>query len=106
MHDVANAILMHKLEEDLSDVPLALQHGSTKHPLGRYLRQKLRGMIGRDEKCPEEVLQMEREKLQPMRENAFFHSQSFQSAILDANKGKRATLLAKYKIRQSRKTLT
>lgn len=52
MHDVADRLLTYNLEKEIEDVPMSLQHGKVKMPLGRYLRANLRKMIGRDEKCP------------------------------------------------------
>lgn len=51
MFDVADAIL----DDELEDVPSVLLHGTRKLPLGKYLRRKLRTMIGRDEGAPESV---------------------------------------------------
>lgn len=37
------------------DVPSTLRHGKVEKPLGRYLQRRLRKLIGRDEKIPQEA---------------------------------------------------
>jgi len=103
MHDVADVILRHY--PDCEDVPVVLQHGQTKHPLGKYLRRSLRKMIGRDVKAPESVLKNLQTEMLPLREIAFNNSSSLQKEILDANKGRRATFLNRKHIYRSGKTL-
>lgn len=55
MHEVGSTLLMHGLE-DLADVPSALRHGRRILPLGRYLRRKLRTIVGRSPDAPESTL--------------------------------------------------
>jgi len=57
MWEVADALMKFNLEDLQADVPSALRHGKRLLPLGRYLRRKLRLMIGKEEKAPESVLQ-------------------------------------------------
>lgn len=103
MHDVADILLRHG--DDIEDVPVALQHGKKKHPLGKYLRRSLRKMIGRDEKAPESTLLKIKEGLQPLRTLAFENSTSLQKAIVDANKTKLASFLQRKHIHSQRKSL-
>jgi len=105
MHDVADRLLTYNLEKEIEDVPLSLQHGKFKLPLGRYLRANLRRMIGRDEKCPPKVLEKAKAELSELRQTAFNNSASFAEAVVQANQGKRANLLARNKIKQHRKVL-
>lgn len=56
MHEVASSLLTHNLEKKLIDVPMSLRHGAHQLPLGRYLRRKLRVMVGKDASPPQEVL--------------------------------------------------
>lgn len=67
MHDIADVILRLGLEESEADVPSALRHGKKMLPLGRYLRQQLRLMIGKEVNCPDEVLKEAAARLLPMR---------------------------------------
>lgn len=50
------------------DVPCALAHGESKFPLTRYLRNKLRVLIGREEGCPDEILFEMAQTMREMRE--------------------------------------
>lgn len=67
MWDVASAVMQHKLErKELSDVPVALRHGSREFPLGRYLRRILRARVGLPEGAPPHVLEALRSGLLPV----------------------------------------
>lgn len=55
MHDVASSLLEHNLE-DLPDVPGALRHGRRILPIGRYLRRRLRTLVGKEANAPQETL--------------------------------------------------
>lgn len=68
LHDVASAMMRWKLEDKLVDVPVALRHGSSELPLGRYLRRLLRRYVGLDEKAPQAVLEALKSGLLPMYE--------------------------------------
>lgn len=102
MYDVANVLLSHNLEEDLEDVPTSLQHGPVKQPLGRYLRQNLRKMLGRDEKCPPQVLEKLASEVQDVRQAAFDNSESFAGALVKANIGAVRNLETKIKLKTAR----
>lgn len=64
MHEVASTFLSFDLETREADVPVSLSHGRSPMPLGRYLRRKLRTMVGKDEKPPENVRNPLQEKMQ------------------------------------------
>lgn len=98
MHEVADVWLSHNLEKLEDDVPLALRHGAHELPLGRYLRKRLRLLVGKDEKAPQVVLDKIAEELRDVRESAFNASTSFASAIVDSAKGKFARFEAKQKL--------
>lgn len=68
LHDVASVLL--GLEDRMADVPSALRHGSRLLPLGRYLRRRLRVLVGRDANAPQETLEQIAEELRPMWEAA------------------------------------
>nr|AOV86340.1 putative replication protein VP4 [uncultured virus] len=95
MHELASTLLEHKLDEKMIDVPLALQHGNKKFPLGRYLRRKLRTFVGRSPDCPPAVLDNMVEELRPMREAAFMASEKFSQKILEKSLGKRIQIEAR-----------
>lgn len=104
MHDLADVLM--KFDLDLyDDVPLELQHGKEKLPLGQYLRRNLRLMVGKDASTPDSTLEKYKEKLRPLRESAFNNSRSFKEEVLAASLGRRIQLEAKQKRNKDRKTL-
>lgn len=52
MDEVADVLIEYDLMDKLEDVPVSLRHGSKIMPLGRYLRSKLRVLMGGIEKAP------------------------------------------------------
>lgn len=104
MHELASTLLQHKLDEKMVDVPLALQHGKTQFPLGRYLRRKLRTFIGRPANAPPEALQVQADELQAMREIAWNNQTSLSQEVLKASEGRRIQIHAKHR-RQKRETV-
>lgn len=105
LHDVASTLLEFDLEQTQTDVPSSLRHGSREMPLGRYLQQRLRVLVGRDAKAPQEVLDKIQEELRPLREAAFENSQSFQKTVVEANAQKRMNFYSKTKLKTKRKPL-
>lgn len=87
------------------DVPGSLRHGCRVDPLGRYLRRKLRAMVGRDEKAPEYTLKVMEAGLSDVREAAFNASKSFKEAIIAAGQGEYDRFAAKQLIFKSRRSL-
>lgn len=85
MWEVASTLMANALDEALVDVPMSLGSGRSKRPLGRYLRKKLRVLIGREGDTPEEAVKAMEEEMRPVREAAFNASSSFAQAIVDAN---------------------
>lgn len=70
MHEVASELMRFNLEQTQADVPSALRHGSRQLPLGRYLKNKLRSYVGKEEKAPEVVIEALKEEMRPLREAA------------------------------------
>lgn len=66
MHDVASVLMQYSLEEK-GDVPAALRFGSRLMPLGRYLRNHLRMLVGHEKKSPEGSLQQLKNQLSIVR---------------------------------------
>lgn len=109
MHEVASTLLEHNLE-NLEDVPLVLQHGTRKLPLGSYLRKKLRKAIGRDEKAPVSTRQKAAEELQTMWDSSRSAPEgskafAYRSLVIESGKGKRARIEARSRIFKKRSTL-
>lgn len=82
MWEIASDWLRYDLDEKYQDVPGALRHGKKIMPLGRYLRGKLREMVGKDAKAPQATLDQIKEELRPMRESAFNNSRSFKDEVV------------------------
>lgn len=104
MHEVASAILTSRAAT-LEDAPTSLQHGSRKLPLGRYLRRKLRPLIGLEEATPETTIDALQETLRPMREAAFDNSRSFKKEVIAAGDQKVLNAETKAKIFKKGKIL-
>jgi len=104
MHELASTLMQHKLDEHMIDVPLSLQHGTKKWPLGRYLRRKLRTFIGRDINAPQEVLEAQSQELQTLRETAWNTQVSLKGEILKKSLGRRIQINAREK-RKKRETI-
>lgn len=105
MHEVASTLLQFNLDQSQADVPSSLRHGNRELPLGRYLRKKLRAYIGKDIKTPEHEIQKIQEELRPVREAAFDASQSFSSALKDANRQKALNFKTRKAIFKQRKSI-
>ncbi|MEM2002685.1 MAG: hypothetical protein QXT77_08585 [Candidatus Methanomethylicaceae archaeon] len=104
MHEVASTLLVHDLDLQ-SDVPVTLRHGNREYPLGRYLRRKLRVLVGKDEKTPQHILDQYAEELRPLREAAFNNSSSFKEEVIKAGTPRFKKMEAKMKIRKKDRDL-
>lgn len=105
LHEVASEMLKFNLDITESDVPVTLRHGSRQLPLGRYARRKLREYIGKEANAPQETLEIQKEKLRPLREAAFNASRSFKKAVQEDQAGQLARYYAKSKIFKRRTKL-
>lgn len=105
MHEVASTFLQFNLETTQGDVPLTLRHGSRELPLGRYLRRRLRKLIGKDEKTPQQVLDLIKEEMRPVQEAAFNASVSYASALKKENAGHVAAALSRQSVKQHRRKI-
>lgn len=107
MHEIADVILRLDLEQSEPDVPSGLRHGSSIMPLGRYLRQKLRLMIGREVNCPDEILQEAAAALLPMRLAARDSAEnpSFKTHVVEAFAQEVLNREKRHNIHQQRKSL-
>lgn len=109
MHDVASDLMRLGLDTSQADVPSALRHGSRILPLGRYLRQKLRTLIGKDAKAPQETLdEMAVQVLQLYQTAAENNSLSTflpKEALMDLSAGKVARLEALNRLKRKKESL-
>lgn len=103
MHEVASTLLTHNLEKELIDVPITLQHGKKKWPLGRYLRRHLRSLIGRPKNSPPQALREQKEELHTLRKIAWHDQSSLKTEVLKQSLGKRIQITQRNR-RQKRET--
>lgn len=87
MHELASTLMQHKLDDKMIDVPMTLQHGQKQYPLGRYLRRKLRAMIGRTENAPQEVLEQQEMEVSELREEAWKDQKPLSQVVAEKTKG-------------------
>lgn len=107
LHEIASTFLQFNLEDTQSDVPVTLRHGSRLLPLGRYLRRKLRLMVGKDEKTPDEVLELIKAEMRPLQEVQFATPgrKALKSVYEEVYKGKIAAFHSRQRIFKTRRTL-
>lgn len=104
MHDYASTLLQFGLHLSRVDVPSTIAHNNGREmPIGRYLQQKLRVLVGRDKKAPQEVKDRIKQELSGLREKAFENSQSFAKEISKAGAQKRLNQENRAKIHKQRK---
>lgn len=108
--EVADTLMKFNLETSQPDVPSALQHGRRKLPLGRFLRGKLREMVGKDVKAPDETLAEMAEQLSELYSSASSAPSSvrrelFKALIQEDGDQERANFYAKVKIHKPRERL-
>lgn len=104
LHEVASTLMEHGLDE-MEDVPVFLDHGKQRYPLGRTMRRKLRQLIGRSPNTPEATLKKWSATLQPLREAAFANSVSLKSKVLEKSAQRRLQMAVRGKIFAKGKTL-
>lgn len=102
MWELADKVMQFNLDELEGDVPVTLQHGKRKWPIGRYLAKTLRKMVGRDEKTPQHKLDQAAAELSPMWKTAFDNSIGLSAAISLEGEQARRNLASREKI--SRRT--
>ena len=66
MEAVAESLKEFDLDNTEADVPSSLRHGKKLLPLGRYLRGRLRVLLGKDKGAPKETLEKMVEELREM----------------------------------------
>jgi len=102
MDAVAESMLAYRGKIELNDVPATLRHGKAEHPLGRFLRRKLRELNGLDPNVPKEVqLQAAREML-PVQALAVTTGKSQKEIVVEVSKGQVAKSKAKADIFKKR----
>lgn len=105
LHEVASQLMRFNLDSTQSDVPVTLRHGRQEWPLGRYMRRKLRTLIGKEENAPQETLEAIKEEMRPLRESAFNASRPLKAVYQEVNKGRVASFHARQRIRKQKRDL-
>lgn len=107
MHEVANVVMGNDELSCAVDVPTGLRHGNTIRPLGRYLSNGLRKLVGRPEGVPQEVLNVSEAEMLELREaaKASADNPSFKARLIERDAGKVASAEARYRIHKGRKVL-
>lgn len=105
MHEVASTLLGLETFDFEPDVPLSLQHGTRKLPLGRYLRGRLRELTGREKAAPQATIDALQAELQPLRESAFENSRPYKQEVVKAHDQKVLNAETKAKIFKSTRKL-
>lgn len=107
MHDVADTLMRFNLDTTQIDVPSILQHGKKQLPLGRFLRAKLRKMLGKEEHATPEALAKINEEMLALLQDSINDPQasSLKKMIQNRDKGRIASIENRHNILSSRKTL-
>lgn len=66
LHEIASTLMQFNLDTSQADVPSVLRHGSRELPLGRYLRRKLRTLIGKAPNAPAHEIEKLQKKMLPL----------------------------------------
>lgn len=101
--DVASELMRSGYDELLTDVPDGVDFARKHALLGRYLRQKLRGMIGRVKDTPFEALQSWRDEMLAMQASSIDNETSFRQEVINQAKGRVDQIEAKARIFASRR---
>lgn len=104
-HEIASSLMESKMDERMIDVPLSLQHGRARWPLGRYLRRRLRTYIGRAPNAPPLALAPQAAELQDVREVAWNSKTSVKAEVLKRSLGRRIQIEAAAKRKRKRETV-
>lgn len=107
MFEVADVLMRYGLDVKNLDVPGILAVGGIDKPLGRYLVQNLRKMVGKDEKAPQEVLDKIAAEVRALQLAARSSSEnpSLRGQILAANEQKYRNFAGRSKIYKREKRL-
>lgn len=99
LDNVASELMRYGLDRR-GDVPGQLRFGATLLPLGRYLRGRLRILVGKDGGAPDFALQEGAEKLRLVRAFAFANDRSVGSVFEEINQPYASALAARAKMKE------
>lgn len=108
MHELASTLMQFNIEDRAQgDVPVTLRSLGQELPLGRYLRRKLRLMVGKEEGAPQIVTQLQEQEMRDLYEAKIRTGVyvSLKEAVVHADDGTVASQDARVKILKQRKSL-
>lgn len=103
VEEIASTFLQHNLEKSEIDVPTTLRRSNKTMPLGRYLTRRLRTLVGRDVKTPQQKLDEIQAEVQLVRETTWNTVQTVKQAMVEAGDQKVLNAETKQKIFGQRK---
>lgn len=107
MDEVASTWMSHDLglASGQPDVPSALAHGGRNLPLGRYLRRRLRVLVGMDPKSTQYSYDKSQEEVRSLQEAAKTGEKTLKELLIEAGTGRVASMTARQKIFKSKRNL-
>lgn len=107
MWDIADSLLQYELDCVVDDVPMGLRHGRKILPLGRYLRSRLRRMIGRDAKISQKAIDKMASEVLELRLAARSSKETpgIKAHILERDEGRLRSVAARAAIHKQRRSL-
>lgn len=107
MFEIADRLMKYDLDIKNLDVPTMMAVGGINKPLGRYLVENLRRMVGKDAKAPQEVLDKLASEVRALQIAARSSSSnpSLRGQIISANEGRYRNFVAREKLHRKRKPL-
>lgn len=107
LHEIASQLMTFDLETTQSDVPVTLRVGAQSMPLGRYLVQNLRALVGKEKNAPQSVLDEVASKVLPLRLAARGSEEnpSLKNHLLSAGSNKAGSMVKRARMFKQRKQL-
>lgn len=107
MHEVASTLMTLNLEKQQGDVPSSLHAHGRSQPLGRYLRRRLRTLLGREPNAPQEVIEEYEIEMLPLLKAAQAdpNNPSLKGQIIEAYRQKVLNMEVKSKLFKQGKSL-
>ena len=103
---ICESIENFNLDSQQADVPSVLQFGKKMMPIGRYLRRKMRVMLGRDPNAPPETYSEINKKMLALQLRSILNpDESVKGLVVRQNASKVASIEARAKIHKKRGSL-
>lgn len=107
MYEISDVLLRYDLHKKLDDVPATLRSSSVEKSIGRYLRKRLRVLVGKDEKAPKATLDKIQSEMLALRlaARASEDDPSFKSQVVKAGEAKYQQFVGRAKLRKKRRRI-